>query len=209
MCLDEMRPQAVKSYPGKQLVYPEAAETKPAGRAKQAIDYGRRGKAGYVFGAMTPTDGEVFTATYPHRKLVNWIDFLPHVEEWIPKDVERVYAVLDNLTMHRAMDVLFFNLAYPRLRVRLSAHCCGVFEPDRAVVEDAEARWPSKDDASRAGSKSRRQCEICDSLLECAQASLCVGTAQAPSSSQKTWHCASATGGMNLADAPLSGSICN
>ncbi len=50
VCLDEMGPQAVKSYPGKQLVYPEAAETKPAGRAKQAIDYGRRGKAGYVFG---------------------------------------------------------------------------------------------------------------------------------------------------------------
>jgi transposase len=74
VCLDEMGPQAVKSYPGKQLVYPEAAETKPAGRAKQAIDYGRRGKAGYVFGAMTPTDGEVFTATYPRRKLVNWID---------------------------------------------------------------------------------------------------------------------------------------
>src|SRR5579859_6394187 len=54
VCLDEMGPQAVKSYPGKQLLYPEATETKPAGRAKQAIDYGRRGKAGYVFGAMTP-----------------------------------------------------------------------------------------------------------------------------------------------------------
>src|SRR5258707_8834682 len=58
VCLDEMGPQGVKSYPGKQLVYPAAAETKPAGRAKQAIDYGRRSKAGYVFGAMTPTDGE-------------------------------------------------------------------------------------------------------------------------------------------------------
>ena len=90
MCLDEMRPQAVTSYPGKQLVYPAAVETKTAGRAKQAIDYGRRGKAGYVFGALKPTDGEVFNATYPRWKLVNWIDFLQHVEEWIPKDVERV-----------------------------------------------------------------------------------------------------------------------
>jgi len=74
VCLDEMGPQAVKSYPGKQLVYPEAAGSKPAGRAKQAIDSGRRGKAGYVFGAMTPVDGEVFTVTYTRRKLVNWID---------------------------------------------------------------------------------------------------------------------------------------
>jgi hypothetical protein len=133
VCLDEMGPQAVKSYPGKQLVYPEAAETKPAGRAKQAIDYGRRGKAGYVFGALKPTDGEVFTATYTRRKLVNWIDFLQHVEEWIPKDVERVYAVLDNLSMHRAMDVLFFNLAYARWEF--------VFQPTAAAYLNLIEPW--------------------------------------------------------------------
>ncbi len=133
VCLDEMGPQAVKSYPGKQLLYPEATETKPAGRAKQAIDYGRRGKAGYVFGAMTPADGEVFTATYPRRKLVHWIDFLQHVEEWIPKEVERVYAVLDNLTMHRAMDVLFFNLAYPRWEF--------VFQPTAAAYLNLIEPW--------------------------------------------------------------------
>ena len=133
VCLDEMGPQGVKSYPGKQLVYPEAAEAKPAGRAKQTIDYGRRGKAGYVFGALKPVDGEVFTATYTRRKLVNWIDFLQHVEEWIPKDVERVYAVLDNLTMHRAMDVLFFNLAYPRWEF--------VFQPTAAAYLNLIEPW--------------------------------------------------------------------
>jgi hypothetical protein len=80
-----MGPVAVKSYPGKQLVDPEAAETTPAGRAKQEIDYGRREKAGYVFGALQPRTGEVFTATYTRRRLVNWIDFLQQLEEWIPK----------------------------------------------------------------------------------------------------------------------------
>jgi hypothetical protein len=54
-----MGPQAVKSYPGKHLVYPEATEIQPAGRAKQQIDYGRRGKADYVFGALKPMDSEV------------------------------------------------------------------------------------------------------------------------------------------------------
>jgi transposase len=133
VCLDEMGPQAVKSYPGKHLVYPEATETRPAGRAKQQIDYGRRGKAGYVFGALKPTDGEVFTATYTRRKLVNWIDFLQQVEEWIPKDLERVYAVLDNLSMHRAMDVLFFNLAYPRWEF--------VFQPTAAAYLNLIEPW--------------------------------------------------------------------
>ena len=130
VCLDQMGPVAVKSYPGQRLVEAEATETKPAERAKQEIDYGRREKAGYVFGALQPGTGEVFTATYPRRTLVNWIDFLQQLEEWLPKDVERVYAVLDNLTMHRAVDVLLFNLAYPRLRVRLSTHLRGVLELD-------------------------------------------------------------------------------
>src|SRR5256886_6438446 len=117
VCLDQMGPVAVKSYPGKQLVDPKAGETTPAGRAKQEIDYGRREKAGYVFGALQPRTGEVYTATYTRRRLVNWIDFLQKVEDWIPKDVERVYAVLDNLSMHRAVDVLLFHLAYPRSEV--------------------------------------------------------------------------------------------
>src|SRR5207247_10070470 len=110
-----MGPVAVKSYPGKRLVSPEAGETQPAERAKQEIDYGRREKAGYVFGALQPRTGEGFTATYTRRRLVNWIDFLQQVEEWIPKDVERVYAVLDNLPMHRPVDLLLSQLADSRL----------------------------------------------------------------------------------------------
>ncbi len=108
-----MGPVAVKSYPGKQLEHPEATESRSAGRAKQEIDYGWREKAGYVFGALQPRTGEVLATTHTQRTLVNWIDFLQQLEEWIPKDVERVDAVLDNLTMHRAVDVLLFNLAHP------------------------------------------------------------------------------------------------
>jgi hypothetical protein len=59
ICLDEMGPQSAKSFAGQQLVnVPEPG--KPAGRAKQEIDYGRRGK-GYVFGAFVPATGEALT----------------------------------------------------------------------------------------------------------------------------------------------------
>ena len=133
VCLDQMGPVAVKSYPGKHLVDPKAGETTPAGRAKQEIDYGRREKAGYVFGALQPRTGEVYTATYTRRRLVNWIDFLQKVEDWIPKDVERVYAVLDNLSMHRAVDVLLFNLAYPRWEF--------VFQPTYAAYLNLIEPW--------------------------------------------------------------------
>ncbi len=40
LCLDEMGPQASRSYPGRQLVRPAPPK---AERAKQEIDYGRRG----------------------------------------------------------------------------------------------------------------------------------------------------------------------
>jgi transposase len=129
-----MGPVAVKSYPGKKLVdaHP-TTQGAPAERAKQEIDYGRREKAGYVFGALQPETGEVFTATYTRRTLVNWIDFLGRLEEWIPQDVERVYAVLDNLSMHRAVDVLLFNLAHPRWEF--------VFQPTYAAYLNLIEPW--------------------------------------------------------------------
>src|SRR5260370_39722827 len=88
VCLDQMGPVAVKSYPGKQLVDPEAAETKPAGRARQEIDYGRREKAGYVFGALQPRTGEVFTSPYTPPSLVHWTHFPPHPEQSTPTTAE-------------------------------------------------------------------------------------------------------------------------
>ncbi len=55
-----MGPQASRSYPGRRLVRPAGPE---AERAKQEIDYGRRGVAGHVFGALQPATGEAFTLT--------------------------------------------------------------------------------------------------------------------------------------------------
>jgi hypothetical protein len=104
-----MGPQASKSYPGRQLVRPAEA-----GRARQEIDYGRRGPAGYIFGALQPATGAALTATYERRTLENWIAFLARVEGWIDAGVERVYAVLDNLNLHTACDALLFSPAHPR-----------------------------------------------------------------------------------------------
>src|SRR3954451_14260357 len=102
VCVDEMGPQAAKSYPGQQLVRPAGPK---AERAKQEIDYGRRGVAGYVFGAFQPTTGAALTLPYERRTTTNWVDFLGAVEAWIDPAVERVYAVADNLSTHSAPDV--------------------------------------------------------------------------------------------------------
>jgi hypothetical protein len=97
-----------------------------AERAKQEIDYGRRGVAGYVFGALPPATGDALALTYERRTTANWVDFLGAVEAWIDPAIERVYAVLDNLNVHSAPDVLLFGLLH-RERVRI---CAGRVSPD-------------------------------------------------------------------------------
>src|SRR5690242_20735005 len=124
-----MGPQASKSYPGRRPVRSDAS---PAERATQEIDYGRRGPAGYVFGAFRPAAGAALTATYGRRTLGNWVDFLGKVEGWIEAGVERVYAVLDNLNVHTACDALLFSLAHPRWEFVFQpkyAACLNLIEP--------------------------------------------------------------------------------
>jgi hypothetical protein len=115
VCLDEMGPEGVKSFPGPQpvRVLPTAATARPAGRARQEIDYGRRGK-GYLFGAFQPATGVALTEPYAGRTIANWVDFLERVDAWVEPAAERVYAILDNLSTHHATDVLLFALAHPR-----------------------------------------------------------------------------------------------
>jgi transposase len=137
VCLDEMGPQSAKSFPGQRLVRAERAPDpegrgRPAERARQEVDYGRRGK-GYIFGAFRPATGEALTRPYPSRSAANWADFLEAAEAWVPADVGRVYAIVDNLQAHRATDVLLFCLAHPRWEF--------VFQPKYAAYLNLIEPW--------------------------------------------------------------------
>jgi len=129
--LDEMGPEAAKSYAGQALVH-QADGQRPAERARQEADYGRRGK-GYAFGAFRPATGEALTETYASRSAVNFADFLDKVDMWLPDDIERIYAILDNLSAHRATDVLLFALAHPRWEF--------VFQPKYAAYLNLIEPW--------------------------------------------------------------------
>ena len=129
ICLDEMGPVSAKSYAGHALVQ---TKTRPAERTRQEIDYGRRAK-GYVFGAFCPTTGEAFTHPSPGRGGAPWVDFLEWVEAWIPRTTERVYAIMDNLSLHRTTDVLLFVLAHPRWEM--------VFQPKYATYLNLIEPW--------------------------------------------------------------------
>jgi transposase len=134
VCLDEMGPLSAKSYLGREPVrtQPPPAAGPPPGRAKQAIDYGRRGK-GYIFGAFCPATGTAFTRPYPGRGTAHWVAFLEAVEGWLPEEVARVYAIADNLSSHRAPDVPLFMLAHPRREM--------VFQPTYAAYLNLIEPW--------------------------------------------------------------------
>jgi len=132
-----MGPEAAKSFPGRRLVraLPQA-DQQPAGRARQEIDYGRRGK-GYIFGAFQPASGAALTAPDRSRTIANWVAFLERVAGGIPPEAERIYAIVDTLNVPRATDVLLFALAQPRWEV--------VFQPKYAAYLNLIDWRPSKD----------------------------------------------------------------
>ena len=130
ICLDEMGPDSAKSFPGPRLVPTASAGERR--RATQEIDYGRRGR-GYVFGAFVPATGAAVTAPYPRRTTANFVDFLDHVDAWVVPGSDRVYAVLDNLSAHRAADVLLWALAHPRWEF--------VFQPKYAAYLNLIEPW--------------------------------------------------------------------
>jgi transposase len=130
VCLDEMGPVSAKSYPGHVPV--RTQHRPPAGRAKQEIDYGRRGK-GYIFGAFCPATGAALRRPSAGRGTANWVAFLEEVEGWLPDGLERVYAIADNLSSHRATDVLLFLLAHPRWEM--------VFRPKYAAYLNLIEPW--------------------------------------------------------------------
>lgn len=156
VCLDQMGPESAKSFPGQQVVPPRSDGRRA--RATQEIDYGRRGK-GYIFGAFTPADGAALTAPYAGRTIANWVDFLGRVEAWIPAGAERVYAIVDNLNVHRATDVLLFALAHPRWEF--------VFQPKYAAYLNLiEPWWKVLRSLALKGRRFESWAEVCRAVEE-------------------------------------------
>lgn len=115
LCLDEMGPISAKSYQGKELINFRAEPPLPCVRATQQIDYGLRG-AGYVFGVLRPVGGETYTQSYERRNSSSYVDFLHEVDVWVKQMwpvAQKVIAIVDNLRMHRSLEVRLFSFMRP------------------------------------------------------------------------------------------------
>jgi hypothetical protein len=134
-----MGPQAAKSYPGRRLVRPAGPE---AERARQEIDYGRRGVAGYVFGALQPATAQPSRSTYERRTTGNWVDFLGAVESLgRPGGRAGLRGARQPQRPQRSRRAAV-RAAPSALGVRVPAHVCRLPQPDRALVEDPALPGP-------------------------------------------------------------------
>ena len=108
ICLDELGPLAVKTYPG--------AEWKVGSdRATFEPDYGRRGKM-WLHGAFEPSTGEgtfIFSAS---RDSLSHIHLLEQIMIHFP--AERWLIIEDNLSTHTSRQVQLALLAWPEIQVQ-------------------------------------------------------------------------------------------
>ena len=104
LCLDEMGPVSAKTYPA-----PRWLDQRPYVEA----DYGRRGKV-WVFGAFEPATGQALTCCGPCRDTNNFIRLLDAVVATWPQG--ELILILDNLSIHKTMEVNLWELAHQRVR---------------------------------------------------------------------------------------------
>ncbi len=108
ICIDELGPLAVKTYPG--------AEWK-RGRMRATFepDYGRRGKL-WVHGAFEPFTGQATVLMSSSRDSVSHIQLLEKVVAEFPAD--RWLIIEDNLSTHVSRETRLALAAWPEVRIQ-------------------------------------------------------------------------------------------
>ena len=108
ICIDELGPIAVKTYPGE--VWQSGLN-----RATFEPDYGRRGKV-WVHGAFEPATGQAEIVISPRRDTASHLQLIEKVIEKFP--CERWLLIEDNLSTHHSRDVKTAFLAWPEVQVQ-------------------------------------------------------------------------------------------
>ena len=136
VCLDEMGPQSAKSYPGRRRRSKPGRPPKArAGQAGGRLRPPRQGATSSAPSGRPPARRSPPPTRGRARRTGSTSS--EQVEAWIPAEVERVYAIVDNLDSPPGDRRAAVPPGPPAVGVRLPAEVRGVPEPDRAVVEGA------------------------------------------------------------------------
>ena len=106
LCVDELGPLSAKTYAAKRWA--------PVGEPPRvAPDYGHRACV-WTFGAFEPSTGDVLTVCTERRRSRDFTAFLEQVIAQWPQG--EIILILDNLSVHRSLEVKLWALAHERIR---------------------------------------------------------------------------------------------
>jgi transposase len=108
ICVDEMGPIAVKTYPGEEWqMGPNRATFEP--------DYGRRGKL-WIHAAFEPATGQAAIIMSPSRDSASHIQLLEKIVSEFPTD--RWLIIEDNLSIHTSRQTRLALAAWPEIQIQ-------------------------------------------------------------------------------------------
>jgi transposase len=106
LCIDELGPLSAKTYAARRWA--------PAGQPPRVTpDYGRRASV-WTFGALEPRTGKALTVCAERRRSCDFTSFLDQVVTAWPEG--EIILILDNLSIHRSLEVKLWALAHERVR---------------------------------------------------------------------------------------------
>lgn len=115
ICVDELGPLAVKTYPGEEWHQGKH-------RATFEPDYGRRGKV-WVHGAFEPATGQAIILISARRDSASHIGLLERVMQAFPSD--RWLIIEDNLSIHTSRQTRLALAAWPQMQIQfLPKYAC-------------------------------------------------------------------------------------
>ncbi len=108
ICVDEMGPIAVKTYPGEEW-------KEGPNRATFEPDYGRRGKL-WVHGAFEPATGKAITVLSPRRDSASHVQLLEKIMTAFP--AKHWLIIEDNLSIHISKQTKLALAAWPDMQLQ-------------------------------------------------------------------------------------------
>ena len=99
---------------------------------RQGHGYIRHGTTN-LYAALNVASGNVMTQTTPAHQCVEFLAFLGHIDEQVPKDLDD-HLIMDNYATHKTDAVRKWNLAHPRFH----------FTPTYSSWKNLVERWFSE-----------------------------------------------------------------
>lgn len=106
LCIDELGPLGARWYQGRHW-------SRQRQRPRNTPNYGGQGSC-WVFGAFEPATGEALVISSLTRRQSDFIAFLDEVVAAYP--AEKLVLILDNLNVHKTVNVRLWNLVNDHVR---------------------------------------------------------------------------------------------